>query len=236
MLFERKWPSVILTGIAVADYVVTVSSTKGLHPKQEVSLSKIGVNPEVYEIKRVLSKTQFQLGLKGTKISRYENPIQFNGGVLSAVEQDRNVIDHTAGIRASYAEEPTVAIRTSLVDYWGEHIDSVTDPSGTVRLAVDAVLAQIMPNEISALNVPVPIPGNQYSFTAPVGCLGFTVKVRDGAASFKIAFAPGLLNTTFVKVSRGAVFNSSLTNCAGKTFYVTADKPCIIEVIVWVMT
>lgn len=136
-IFEKKWPSIICTSIIVANNVITVSDTKGLHPKQTIELLAIGQDSAEYEIKRVLSSTQLQIGDIGKPIHIYLNPIQFNGGTLVAVEQERNVIDANAGIRASYAEEPTVALRNVLVDYYGNYIASITDNNGSARLAVD---------------------------------------------------------------------------------------------------
>jgi hypothetical protein len=138
MLFERKWPSVLLVNISVANAVITVSSTIGLHPKQEITLRNAGLNPLELEVKRIISKTQLQVGLRKSNISKYENPVSYTGGTLEAVEQERNVIDANAGIRAAYAEEPTVALRTTLVDYFGESLATSQTQTGETVLKVDA--------------------------------------------------------------------------------------------------
>lgn len=139
MIFEKKWPSVILSPITVTNSIITVSSTVGLHPKQIITLTQSGTAQE-FEVKRVLSSTQLQIGAIGRGITAFLNPVQFNGGTLSAVEQERNAIDSNAGIRASYAEEPTVAIRTTLVDYFGRNYATKEDLNGNPVLKVDASL------------------------------------------------------------------------------------------------
>lgn len=138
-LREKKWPSVIAVAVTISDYLVTVDSTAGFHPKQIATLSFAGQSAE-FEIKRIASETQLQLGPIGRGIGVYSNPTQFNGGTLCAVDQDRNAIDMDAAHRAVYAEEPTVALRNALVDYYGRYIGpdnplSVsTPPLGTLGM------------------------------------------------------------------------------------------------------
>lgn len=139
MLTEKKWPSVILTPITVADSVITVSDTFGLHPKQTITLQLLGDTSD-FMIVRILSRTELQVVESGQGFkAKLANPTSFSGGTLCAVEQERNVIDSNAGIRAAYAEEPTVALRTTLVDYYGKNIASATDVNGDNRLMVDAI-------------------------------------------------------------------------------------------------
>lgn len=137
-LFEKKWPSVICPTITVADSIITVTDTFGLHPKQQITILKTGFEPLEAEIKRVLSRTQIQIGPIGKQISTYWNPTDYSGGSLIASEQERNAIDSNAGLRAAYAEEPTVALRNALVDYYGCYIGSAKDSEGNNRLLVDA--------------------------------------------------------------------------------------------------
>ncbi len=137
--FERKWPTVILTPIAVAGHVITVSNTSGLHTKAVVKLAASGQETVEYEIKRVLNDTQLQVGLIGKAIDAIENPTQYNGGMLTMEEQNRNAIGGDPVIRAVYEEEPAVALRNVLVNKFGTHIDTVTDSHGVNRLAVDGM-------------------------------------------------------------------------------------------------
>jgi hypothetical protein len=136
--FERKWPTVILTPISVANHVVTVSSTAGLHTKQIVTLSKTGQQSQDFEIKRVLSDTQIQVGSADSGMLSFMNPVQFNGGMLTMSEQERNKFDSNIVLRAVYEEEPAVALRNLLVGRYGNPIDTSIDTQGNNRLQVDA--------------------------------------------------------------------------------------------------
>jgi hypothetical protein len=138
MLTEKKWPSVILNPIQVADSVITVADVYGLHPKQQITLFKTGLDPLECEVKRIISKTQFYVGEIGGKISKYLNPTEYDGGSITVSEQERNTVDANAGIRAAYAEEPTVALRNALVDYYGNYIDSEVTDDGKNALVVAA--------------------------------------------------------------------------------------------------
>lgn len=134
--YERKWPTVILTPISVANHVVTVSDTAGLHSKQKIVLS-LGANQSEFEIKRVLSDTQIQVGPQGKDMAMFSNPTEYNGGTLTMSEDNRNPMGSDIVIRAVYEEEPAVALRNVLVNKYGEHIDTIKDSHGTNRLAVD---------------------------------------------------------------------------------------------------
>jgi hypothetical protein len=138
MLTEKRWPSVILSPITIADSVITVSDTYGLHPKQQITLFKTGLDPFECQVQRIISRTQLYVGPLDGKITKYLNPIDYSGGELVAGEQTRNVMDSNAGIRAAYAEEPTVALRNALVDYYGNYIDSEVTVDGKNALVVAA--------------------------------------------------------------------------------------------------
>lgn len=137
--FEKKWPTVILTPIGVADHVVTVSSTAGLHTKAIVALSAVGQETVEYEIKRVLNDTQLQVGLTGTAINKIEDPVQFDGGMLTMSEQKRTEFGADIVLRAVYQEEPAVALRNVLVNQYGAFVDTIIDSHGINRLAVDGM-------------------------------------------------------------------------------------------------
>lgn len=124
LLRERKWPSVIITGIIVSGDKIIVSDSRGLHPKQKVTLYAIAQPDLELEVKRVLSPTIIQLGLPDNRIDaiRLINPI-YTGGTLQSIEQNRTSISSEAVFPAIYAEEPTVALRTTIVDYWGKNYD-----------------------------------------------------------------------------------------------------------------
>jgi hypothetical protein len=123
-LREQQWLTVILSPISISNAIVTVSDTFGLHPKAAISLS-LGAAQGDFEIKRVLSDTQIEIGNVGTGIKGpFLSPTQFNGGMLTMSEQNRNKFGSELVLRAVYQEEPALALRTMQVDPYGEAISS----------------------------------------------------------------------------------------------------------------
>lgn len=122
-IFETKWPTVLLSPISVSNHIIAVSSTVGLHPKQVVTLKKAGVLSENFIIQRILSDTELQIGKMDVSFIAYENPTQFDGGSLEMLEQERNKMGSEIYFRAVYEERP-VALRTILVDRYGQHYTS----------------------------------------------------------------------------------------------------------------
>jgi hypothetical protein len=119
-LRERSWPAVLLGPITAVDSIITVSSTLGLHPKTDITLTAIdGVTTKDFEIKQVISQTQIQVGPVDKGIGAVSSAQAFNGGMLQALQQDRTSISSEAVFNAVYMEEPTVAFRMHPVDYWG---------------------------------------------------------------------------------------------------------------------
>jgi len=129
-IFEQRWPGVILTGISVANYIITVSDTAGLHPKQKIALSAIGQTTTNYTIQRVLSNTQIQVvpwyetPVGAGQDQSLQNPTQFNGGTLTASEDVRNKIGYDIVLRAVYDNEPSTALRNVLVNKYGAYYDA----------------------------------------------------------------------------------------------------------------
>lgn len=160
--FEKKWPTVILAPIAVSGHVITVSDTAGLHTKAVVALSKAGQDTVEYEIKRVLDSTRLQVGYADKAIDQIENPTQFDGGMLTMSEQNRNKFGGEVVLRAVYEEEPATALRNLLVNRYGAPIDTVTDSHGTNRLAVDGMFTA----EVD-VQVDVDIQGEYNAITNP---------------------------------------------------------------------
>ena len=123
LLTERTWPSVLITPISITGNVITVPDTCNLKVKQKVILSKTGLDPGEFEIKRVMSRTTLMVGPVGKNIRKVSEAEQYNGGSLSVSEQSRNVLGDAPIIRAVYDEEPTLALRNIMVDKYGDYFN-----------------------------------------------------------------------------------------------------------------
>ena len=145
LIDERKWPSLIFTPISIANHVITLADTRGLHPKQKITLLKAGIESKEFEIKRILTRTTLHVGPIGTSIREYSDPIEFHGGTFSLEEQERNKMGWEIVGRAVYEEAPAVALRTLLVDSYGDYIDSILGPDNRRRLCVDAAVTVVNP-------------------------------------------------------------------------------------------
>jgi len=242
---ERKWPDVIIPTIAVANYVVTVASTKGLHTKQIVDLSLLGQESKQYEIKRVLSETELRLGPVGQPITVYANPTNFNGGTLAMSEQNRNAMGFEVTWRAVYEEEPAVALRSMLVDYGGCIIDTVTGPDGLNRLAVDTTVTVPTveiniddPDAPIIININVINPLVEHIVVLPLGTKRYLIKSRKYKASLRLAFIMGDTATNYLSIDEGLSFYDGdvSVKLVSKPIYLLADKPSVIEVLIWVDT
>jgi hypothetical protein len=229
-VYEKKWPSVILTPISVANHIVTVPSVLGLHVKQIVVLLATGEDPQEFEIKRILSETQLRVGPKdGGRMNEYSNPIQFNGGTLAMSEQNRNPMASEIVLRAVYEEEPAVALRTILIDRLGDYY-SVDNPVpvqviNTTGTNLDPLIT----------NIPVPLAATEQSFTFPLNTRKFLMKVRGGYATVRLSYVAGETATNWLTMDVGCEYTEENgTNYGGKTVYFRLDKPSkVMEILTW---
>lgn len=231
--FERRWPTVILAPITIANHVVTVSSTKGLHTKQEIILSNGSLPQLTLEIKRVISDTQIAVGEKDKAINKLENPVAYSGGILTSIEQKRNEFGAEIVWRAVYEEEPAVALRTVLVDWVGSYY-SLANPL-PVSVSTDLTVSTEAPRTPGLTIVTSPIVSDdQFTIVLPSGVKRFTLKPRRGTqASFDIALVPYALNSDYYSVLPGDEFLSGSINLAApKTFYLRTKKTSV-EIECW---
>jgi hypothetical protein len=175
--YERRWPGVILTPIAVSNSIITVSSAAGLHSKQKITLRLGSAVLEDLEIKRVLNDTQIQVGTIGSEMGNILNPVAFNGGTLEMQEQERNKIGNEYTFRAVYEEEPAVALRNVLVDRWGRFFS--TDNPMPVQLSDGAI-------NIGTVNAEIETQLSHLDNDPDVGDVHDSVRVGDGEDQLQI--------------------------------------------------
>ncbi len=110
--------------------LVTIANTSIFKVKQKVRIFSDTHSPIVdIEVKQVLSTTTLLVGPKGgAVVDNYINLTTIlvsDNAKISADFQNRVPISHYDVIRAAYDEEPTVAIRTSAVDKFGNRYDTL---------------------------------------------------------------------------------------------------------------
>lgn len=134
-------PPQLFTSNGTANGVITVTDTRLFKVKQLIILKSNTASPSVdLEIKRIPNATTIEIGPKSGNIDARSNLSAYlvaDGASIFANEQFRPKVPSEEFNRAVYEEEPTVAIRSALVDRYGNKIDSVQDNHGVNRLAVD---------------------------------------------------------------------------------------------------
>lgn len=234
-VYERKWPTVILSPISISNHIVTVSSTCSLHSKQVVVLSKTGLESKEFEIKRILSDTQLHVGPKDSgRMQEYSNPVEFDGGTLSMHEQNRNPMSSEIVLRAVYAEEQIVALRTIGVDKWGQYWDIDNPlPVSISGINIGDINADIVnPSKYKVINLPLALANTEYNFSLPSTTKRMQMMLRDGKGPLRIYDSAGA--ASFYTVNRGAFFQTDDIDVTALTFYIQSGQAsCTLEILYW---
>jgi len=144
---EKKWPVVpplALTANGGVDGSVQVSDTSNFYVGQIVHLISSSVGSTQYKVRQVFSSTLLYVSKPESAYSLRADMSSFttaDSALISADQQPRPAIVSDEIIRATYANEPAVAVRSLLVDKLGNKIDSVVGVDGRNRLAVDAAVS-----------------------------------------------------------------------------------------------
>lgn len=132
MAIEKKWSAVpprLFTVDGSANGLVTVSSTAGFKVKQAIVIAGTALPNLALQVKRVNSPNTLIVGLinppqgqafKGVDISLYTTAAN---SYIYAEEQEKAKLKPDDIVQAVYDQEPAVAIRTLLVDQYGNYYD-----------------------------------------------------------------------------------------------------------------
>jgi hypothetical protein len=146
---EKKWPAVppqLFTADGSPFGIITIASTLGFKVKQNVSIAAVGQSDHNVRVIRVMSLTQMKVGAINPPQGKWFTGIDVSaytvaaGAYVYANEQDKVPLKLDDIDFAVYDQEPTVAIRSVLVDQLGDYYASVVDSNGLNRLAVDAAV------------------------------------------------------------------------------------------------
>jgi hypothetical protein len=126
MAMEKKWApvSTVLTAQGGTLGQAQVASTLGFYVGQIVAFPS-GASDDQYKIKRIFGPNQMILGPVDQKIDFTSDLSAYDSGIqLIAALQERSVIPLSQIERYLYAEEPIMALRTVLVDAYGNSVSS----------------------------------------------------------------------------------------------------------------
>lgn len=233
-MFEKRLKAVppqLLTADGTTDGLVTVASTKYFKVKQQVYLSALALPNLSAEIKAIVSHTQLYVGpINGSIRTRLDvsGYAMIAGATIAANEQMRPSIPFEEFTRAVYEEEPTVALRTFLVDIFGDAYDLANPFPVTVVSTVSADTPTIANVSAAAANT-------EYSYVIPTSSQRFLVRVRDGLAKMNVCFTAGKTGTEYITVNTGSYYETDgLNTLAGMTVYFRVSKPNqVVEIVSW---
>lgn len=144
---EKKWPArapEVFTANGGEFGLVTVDDARGFKVKQTVVIIATGQPTLNVQIKRFVSPTQFLVGplnpTAGKALSARTNLLLYTvaaGAFIYAEEQDKALLKPDDIIQSVYEQEPADAIRSFMVNAFGQGIDTVIGVDGKVRLATD---------------------------------------------------------------------------------------------------
>lgn len=144
---EKKWPAVapqLFTANGTAQGLVTVNDARGFKVKQEVVIIATGQPTIRVQIKRFNSAQEFVVGpittTAGRQLTAREDLTAYTvaaAAFIYAEEQNKSIPKSDDIDQAVYEQEPTVAIRSFMVNEFGQGIDTVVGIDGKIRLATD---------------------------------------------------------------------------------------------------
>lgn len=182
---------------------ITVADTRLFKVKQQVSLMASALPNLALEVKKILSPTLLIVGPCGPDINKTEDVSAYTVAALSFIfanEQKRPSIPLEEFMRAVYEEEPTVAIRSMLVDKYGY------DYTATNRLPVEATvnLTASKPSNHTIFNKLVTAANTEVSVILPDKTEIFTIMVRSNKAiRLQYSFIMGDSNVNFITIMPG---------------------------------
>ncbi len=195
-MLEKRYRAVapqLFTANGTANGLITVPDTTLFKVKQDVHISA-NTLPTLYklEVKDILSQTQMIIGPDGgainlpTDLSAYT--VALSAVIFCPAEQKRPAINSDEYMRAVYAEEPTVALRTFQVDELGNAYDS-TNPlpvafDGTISIGSVSIVEggnTLTVNPDGSLNVKIEMESLEIG-TVDQGLGGTSAWKVDGSA------------------------------------------------------
>lgn len=155
MAIEKRLPSAppqLFTANGTIGGKIEVASTDDFKVQQIVKLQSTSQDVKDFQVKRIISATEMFVGDPAKPITDRSDLsvyITGDGAFVFAIEQNRPSIPFEEYMRAMFCEEPTVAMRSSLVDKLGNKFDSNNPlPVSVDKITIDNVDIKLKHNGV----------------------------------------------------------------------------------------
>lgn len=237
-------PTQALIADGTSDGVITVASTYCWKVGQTLTAVSTAIAPQRYKVKAVISETEIKVGAIDTPIYKFSdvsNLLVADTAMIELIDDsinngsqasNRRQTIHLDEIRrAVYEEEPTVALRSHLVDWLGRSY--ATENPLPVQLSDGDI-------NIGTVNAEVEVQLSHQDNVPDVGDVADSVQVGDGVeilainpdGSINVAISPippGNFAPTSTYGEVSSVANSTLTTVTSYT--VPAMKTASLETV-----
>lgn len=145
----------VFTADATVHGVITILDTAPFKVKQKVVIKATGEPNQTLEVKRVLSRTQLQVGPVKKPIHVFSDLSLYTTAKASTIEANedlRPTIPEQEIERLTYEEEPTIARRVVIVDKYGDKFDEDNPITAKQKPTSEAVY-----NSINVTNTATPL-------------------------------------------------------------------------------
>lgn len=234
MAIEKFWAEVLAQPIiqdSTASGQVFVSLSTLFKVGQNVVLKAAGNPDKLLKVKAISNLNTIELGARGHNIRHREDLSAYtlaSGATIHADKQSRPPISTDDIIRSIFEEEPTVALRTILVDEIGDP-HSASNPISVVgNLELGDPVETPLIRNISCPNKNV-----ENAVPIPAGVKKLSFYARNNS-KLQFSFNSGESGVAFKTLMPGNVFQEDGIELNGKTLYVQASKDGeILEILTW---
>ena len=229
MAIEKKWtlvPPQTITSNGTSDGHITIADTTLFKVKQQILIGSNTVQAFALEVKRINTLTDMELGPKGNIDDRANltNILTSDSPFIKADIQPRPTISWEDIRRAIFEEEPTVALRTLLVDKLGNKYG--LDNPLPVQLSDGSI-------SIGTVNANVEVQLSAKDNDPHPGDVHDSIRIGDGTneaeinpdGSFNVSIVPSATQNAYGEVT--GVLPSDPTNIV--TYVAPADKTSYLQ-------
>ncbi len=246
-LSEKRFYAILpqaFTADGTSDGIITVADTYCWKVGQIVTVVSSASPPRRLKIKAVLSETIIKVGDIKTPIYKFidvSDLLVADSAMIELIDDSINsgsqasnrrpTIDLHEIQRQVYEEEPTIALRSHLVDFLGRSYC----PDNRLPVDANVTITDLNATLPKIVNIPVPLSGTEVSHTFTTATKRFRFRVRDSAAKAQIAYVATESSTNFWTVNRGSIYEVKNVDLTGTvTIYFQLNKADeTVEIVFW---